>query len=91
MSHSDSKRTPFMTVLGEPRADARRYASRLKPSAESTSSSIATSVPFAFSGPLVCLTIRVRRSFHVITIAVWSSFWSWMTTVRRAAVSPFRI
>ena len=28
--------------------------------------------------------------FHVITIAERSSFWSWITTLRNAAASPFR-
>ena len=46
--------------------------------------SIATSVPFPFSGPLVCLMIRARRSFHVITTAVWSSFCSWIDNVAEA-------
>jgi len=50
----------------------------------SVSSSIATSVPFAFIGPLTCLMTFARRSFHVCTTWVWSSFCSDTVTVRNA-------
>ena len=52
----------------------------------SVSSSIATSVPLPLSGPLVNLT-GVREAAQVMTTAVWSSFWSWITTAQRGRIS----
>jgi len=51
---------------------------------------MATSLDWALNGPLVNLTIRARSSFQACTTALWSSFCSWIVTVRSAAWSPFR-
>ena len=45
---------------------------------------MATSVPLALNGPLLCLMMRARSSFQVCTTSLWSSFCSWMVTVRKA-------
>src|SRR5918999_6143441 len=53
-------------------------------------SSMATSVPLAWRGPVKKRTMRARRSFQVTATSLWSSLTSWIVTVRRPAGSPSR-